>query len=160
MLTQNFTNVKLLINLVPGEPFTEFKFLDSVDITPQDETSTKVTSTGTVQVGYNSTGAEMSLENSELPDSKEHARLQARIIKQGKRGFNEAIFEGDANTAYTDGTVRQKFLMRGGTFIAEKKYSPTDMMNGSATLKASEAILLVDGYDGEGSYQDALNGGE
>lgn len=158
----NFKNGTLKIKLGPNEPFTEFKFLTSFETSRQDDTDTISTSTRTVQVGDNSTGAEIKMENIELPDNKEHARLQHRIVTQGKSGFYEAIYEGDANTDNynNDGTqdVHQSWLMRNGTFIADDSWSPSDQMTRSATIKASELLKNVDGYDGSGSYEKAKNG--
>lgn len=158
----NFTEGVFKIKLTPNEEFTEFEFLTAFETKKEDNTSTISTSTRTVQVGDNSTGAEITLENIELPRNKQHARLQHRIVEQGKLGFYEAIFDGKANTDNfnDDGssTVDERWLMRNGTFVADDSWSPDDKMTRSATAKASELIKLVDDYDGSGSYQDALNG--
>jgi len=158
----NFTNISCMIKLTPDEPFTEFEFLTGFDSSPNDETSTMATSTRTVQVGDNSTGTEIKLDHAELPRNKEHAKLQHRIVTQGKNGFYEAYFEGDANTdKFNDdgsSTVHIRWLLRNGTFVASDSWSPTDMVTRSANLKASELIKEVDGYDGSGSYSDAISG--
>jgi hypothetical protein len=46
-------------------------------------------------------------------------------------------------------TVVISWLMRNGTFLADDSWSPTDKMKRSATIKVSEIIKTVDGYDGK-----------
>jgi hypothetical protein len=158
----NFTNGIFKIKLSPDEDYTEFKFLTGFEVTPQDDTSAIPTSTRTVQVGNSSSGAEIKLDQIELPDNSEHARLQHRIVTQGKNGFSDAIFEGYSNTDNfnSDGSsvVKQVWLMRHGTFLAADTWNPTDMLARSATIKVSELNKEVDGYDGSGDYNTAKNG--
>lgn len=146
----NFLNPRFLIKLKSTDKdYTEFKGLTSFEPTKQDSTDTIDTSSGTVQVGDSSTGAEAKIENIELPDNKEHAKQQHRIVTQGREGFYEAKFYGEANTISGE-TVRVEWLMRNGTFIADDSWSPTDKVKRSATIKVSEIIKTVDGYDGKG----------
>ena len=158
----NFKNIKFNVKLTPDEPFTDFEFLTGFNADPEDNTSTLATSTRTLQVGDNSTGSTIKLDQAVLPRNKEHARLQHRICTQGKNGFYEAFFEGDANTdnLNADGTssVHVRWLMRNGTFVPSDSYSPSDMLTGSANLKTGELIKEVDGYDGTGDYNQARTG--
>jgi hypothetical protein len=154
----NFKNITFGVKLTITEPYTEFEFLTGFESKQEDNTDTLSTSTRTLQVGDNSTGAELTMDNAELPRNKKHARLQHRIVTQGKGGFYEAYFEGEATTDEGTDPIKIKWLMRNGTFIANDSWSPTDMVTRSATLKASELVKEVDGYDGSGEYEDAENG--
>lgn len=148
MAVLDFTNPTLLIKLKETDKdYTEFKFLTKFEPSIQDDSDTLSTSTGTVQVGNASTGAEVKIEGIELPDNLTHAKQQHRIITQGRKGFYEAKFYGEANLANGE-TVTEEWLMRNGTFLADDSWSPTDKLKRKATLKASEIIKNVGGYDG------------
>ncbi|UTB32720.1 MAG: hypothetical protein NKF70_00070 [Methanobacterium sp. ERen5] len=149
MAVLDFLNPRLLIKLKENDKdYTEFKFLTSFEPSNQDDSDTLSTSTGTVQVGNAATGAEVKIEGIELPDNAAHAKAQHRIITQGRKGFYEAKFSGEANLANGE-TVVESWLMRNGTFLADDSWSPTDKLKRKATLKASEIIKTVDGYDGK-----------
>ena len=148
MAVFDFLNPTLLIKLKESDKdYVEFKFLTSFEPKNQDDTDTLSTSTGTVQVGNAATGAEVKIEGIELPADAEHAKQQHRIITQGRRGFYEAKFVGEANTEGNE-SVKIEWLMRNGTFLADDSWSPTDKLKRKATIKVSEIIKSVDGYDG------------
>jgi hypothetical protein len=148
MAVLDFSTPTLLIKLKETDPdYTEFKFLTKFEPSIQDDSDTVSTSTGTVQVGNSSTGAEVKIEGIELPDSVAHAKQQHRIITQGRKGFYEAKFFGEANLVNGE-TVTESWLMRNGTFLADDSWSPTDKLKRKATLKASEITKDVGGYDG------------
>lgn len=148
MAVFDFINPTLLIKLKETDKdYTEFKFLTSFEPSNQDDSDTLSTSTGTVQVGNAATGAEVKIEGIELPDNAAHAKAQHRIVVQGRRGFYEAKFSGEANMSNNE-TVVEEWLMRNGTFLADDSWSPTDKMKRKATIKVSEIIKSVDGYDG------------
>lgn len=150
MAVFDFLNPKLLIKLKSTDKdYTEFKFLTAFEPTHQDDTDTLSTSTGTVQVGDASTGAEAKIEGIELPANSTHAKQQHRIVTQGRKGFYEAIFKGEAN-AENGETIPMVWLMRNGLFLADDSWSPTDKMKRSATIKVGEIVKTVDGYDGKG----------
>lgn len=153
MAVLDFINPKLLIKLKETDKdYTEFRFLTTFEPTKQDDTDTMSTSTGTVQVGNAATGAEVKIEGIELPDNANHAKAQHRIVTQGSKGFYEAKFSGEANMQ--DGeTITEVWLMRNGTFLADDSWSPTDKMKRSATIKVSEIIKTVGGYDGLGEVE-------
>ena len=153
MAVLDFINPRLLIKLKEtDQDYTEFKFLTSFEPTKQDDTDTLSTSTGTVQVGNAATGAEIKIEGVELPDNLQHAKEQHRIVTQGSKGFYEAKFTGESNMGNNE-TVTEEWLMRNGTFNADDSWSPTDKMKRSATIKVSEIIKSVGGYDGTGEIQ-------
>jgi hypothetical protein len=148
-MTADFTNARLLIKLNSTDTdYTEFKFLTSFETKNVDNSNSVETSSGTVQTGSSSTGSQIKIENIELPDNLKHAQEQHRIVVQGRAGFYEAKFVGNANTNTTDETVVETWLMRMGTFLADDKWSPKDKMTRSATINVGQVIKSINGYDG------------
>ena len=148
-MTADFKNARLLIKLKSTDKdYTEFKFLTSFETKNTDNSDSVETSSGTIQTGSSSTGSQIKIENIELPDNVKHAQEQHRIVIQGRAGFYEAKFVGNANTNTNDVTINETWLLRGGTFLADDKWSPKDKMTRSATINVSNIIKSVNGYDG------------
>lgn len=152
MAVLDFLDPKFTVKLKKTDSFiTEFKFLSAFEPARNDNTDTIPTSTGDVQVGDSSTGAEIKIEGIELPDTLLHAKRQHRVRIQGRKGFYEAKFTGKTKLKNGE-TVNVVWLMRNGTFTADASWSPTDKLKRSATLKVSEIIETVGGYPGTGAY--------
>jgi hypothetical protein len=148
-MTADFKNARLLIKLKSGDKdYTEFKFLTSFETKNVDNSNSVETSSGTVQTGSSSTGSQIKIENIELPDNLKHAQQQHRIVVQGRAGFYEAKFVGNANTNVDGGVITETWLLRNGTFLADDKWSPKDKMTRSATINVGHVIKSINGYDG------------
>ncbi|BBL61505.1 hypothetical protein [Methanobrevibacter arboriphilus] len=126
----------------------EFNFLTSFSPEKADDTSTKLTSDGEVQIGAPNTGAEVSVEGVAYGKNKQQIKEQLRVFAVGN--FYSALWSGEENTNDSiDSTPYvHEFLMFGGTIKRTSEWSPEDQFSNKMTIKTNKLTELVDGYDG------------